>query len=246
MAAMKHSVVFLFAAALCAATASAQTNTGTIKGHIRLTGALPGNPIIRMGVDPMCSQMNAGKRVVQEIVSADEHGNLANVFVRLQGSFPQTPVPSQPVTIDQRRCMYTPRVVGVLVGQTLQVRNDDSVAHNVHGVSRGGNSFNVTTSSGGAPFSFKPKQEEVMLRVVCDLHKWMTTYVGVVTNPYFAVSGESGTFEIDRVPPGTHTIEAWQEEYGLVKKIVKVTAGGTATVDFTYAGNEKPSGPGRR
>ena len=74
-----------------------------------------------MGMDPMCSQMNAGKRVVQEIVSTDEHGNLANVFVRLSGSFPQTPVPSQPVRIDQRKCMYTPRVVGVRVGQTLQV-----------------------------------------------------------------------------------------------------------------------------
>ena len=235
---MKRSLVIVFAVILCAATAAAQTNTGTIKGHIRLAGARPGNPIIRMGMDPMCAQMNAGKRVVQEIVSTDEHGNLANVFVRLSGSFPQTAVPSQPVRIDQRKCMYMPRIVGVRVGQTLQVRNDDPVAHNVQGLSSltgGANSFDVTTPSGSAPFSFRPRQEEVMLRVVCDLHKWMTTYVGVVTNPYFAVSGEGGTFEIDKVPAATHTIEAWHEKYGLLRKTVKVTAGGTTTVDFTYA-----------
>lgn len=241
---MKCSFTFLCVFAFCAA-ASAQTNAGTIKGLVRLTGAPPGNPIIRMGLDPMCSQMNADKRVIQEVVSTDAHGNLANVFVRLRGAFPETPVPSQPVTIDQRTCMYAPRVIGVRVGQTLQVRNGDPIPHSVHSVSKLGNSFDVTMPSGGAPFSFKPKQEEVMLRISCDLHKWMTAYVGVVTNPYFAVSGQGGTFEIDKVPPGTYTMEAWQEEYGLVTKTVRVAAGGTATVDFAYVGNGKPSGRGR-
>jgi hypothetical protein len=141
--------------------------------------------------------------------------------------------------------MYTPRVIGVRVGQTLEVRNGDPIAHSVHSVSKLGNSFDVTMPYGGALFSFKPKQEEVMLRVSCDLHKWMTTYVGVVTNPYFAVSGQGGAFEIDKVPPGTYKIEAWQEAYGVVTKTVKVTAGGTATADFTYSGSERPSGRGR-
>jgi plastocyanin len=248
---------FIFAICLLAvvpgsAVASAQTNTGTvtgtIRGHVRLTGARPGNPIIRMGMDPKCSQMNADKRVVQEIVSSDEHGNLANVFVSLSGNFPATPVPSQPVTIDQRKCMFTPRVVGVRVGQTLRVVNDDPISHNVQSLSSlpgGANYFDVTTPASSAPFSFRLRQEEVMLRVVCDLHKWMTTYVGVVTNPYFAVSGEGGAFEIDNVPAGTHTISAWQEEYGVVKKTVSVTARGTATVDFAYTGKEKPSATGR-
>jgi plastocyanin len=245
LAAAKRSCGLLLAAVLFAATASAQTGTGTIKGRIHLTGARPGNPIIRMGMDPMCSRMNAGKRVVQEIFSTDEHGNLANVFVRLRGRFPQTPVPRQPVIIDQRKCVYAPRVVGIRVGQTLEVRNDDPIAHDVHAVSKAENGFNVTTPSGGAPFVFKPKHEEVMLRVVCDVHRWMTTYVGVVANPYFAVSGEGGAFEIGHVPAGTYTIEAWHEGYGLVTKTVKVTAGGTATVDFVYTGREKSSGPGK-
>src|SRR5215831_19860096 len=90
--------------------ATPQAATGTIKGHVKLTGKLPGNPVIRMGMDPMCSATNAGKRVVNEIVAAAVDGSMANVFVRLQGNFPQTAVSSTPVEIDQRGCIYTPRV----------------------------------------------------------------------------------------------------------------------------------------
>jgi plastocyanin len=229
-----------FLAALFAGALSASAQTGTIKGIVHLAGAPPGNLIIRMGVDPKCAQINAGKKVIQEIISADEKGNLANVFVRLQGNFAPTPVPQQPVIIDQRSCVYTPRVVGMRVGQVMQVRNGDDVAHDVHGVSAAGNDFNVTTASGGAPFSFQPKREEVMLRIICDIHRWMVTYVGVVANPYFAVSQRGGAFQIDKVPAGTYAIEAWQERYGVLKKTVRVTAAETATVDFTYSGEKNP------
>ena len=78
-----------------------------------------------------------------------------------------------------------------------------------------------------------------MFRLACDIHRWMIAYVGAVSNPYFAVTGSAGTFEIRNVPPGTYTIQAWQEQYGPVMKTIKVTAGGVTTLDFTYAGNEK-------
>src|SRR5262245_6464363 len=124
---MKLRVVFCVFVWLNAGVAFAQTNTGTIKGHVHITGKLPGNPIIRMGMDPMCSRMNAGKRIIQEYVVATADGSLANVFVRLQGNFPQTPLPTQPVTIDQTGCVYAPRVVGARVGQTVQIKNSDAL-----------------------------------------------------------------------------------------------------------------------
>jgi plastocyanin len=237
---MRSLHVFVLAS-FFAATGWSQSNTGVIKGHVHLTGKLPGNPYIRMGVDPMCSQANAGKKVVQEYVAAAIDGSLANVFVRLQGNVPQTPVPSQPVLLDQHACIYTPRVIGVRVGQTLQVKNSDSFQHNVHGYSGQGNSFNETQSHAGVVYSFKPKKEEVMLHVQCDIHKWMNAYVGVVTNPYFAVTGAAGTFEIANVPPGTYTLQAWQEKFGIVTKTITVKAGAVTNVDFAYTGNEKPS-----
>ena len=70
--------------------------------------------------------------------------------------------------------------------------------------------------------SFKLKKEEVMLHIKCDIHSWMTTYVGVVTNPYFAVSNDGGNFEIANVPAGSYTILTWHERYGPLMQTVRV------------------------
>ncbi len=239
---MKRKVLIAFLSGLMVAgEAAAQTTTGTIKGHVGLTGKLPGNSIIRMGVDPMCAKVNAGKRVIQETVAAAIDGSLANVFVRLQGNFPQIPVAAEPVTVDQKGCMYAPRVLGVRVGQTLQIRNSDSFLHNTEGLSGKNNSFNFGQPVAGQVSPIKLKNEEVMLHLKCDIHKWMNAWVGVVTNPYFAVTNTMGSFQIDKVPPGTYTIQVWQEKYGFLTKMVTVKAGSVATVDFTYTGNEKPA-----
>jgi len=245
---MKGVRVSSIAAILVAATLTAawavvpaspvQGGTGTIKGHVKLMGKLPGNSVIRMGVDPKCSDLNKGKQAVQETVKAALDGSLANVFVRLEGKFPSTPVPKTPVVIDQHSCFYTPRVVGVRVGQVLEIRNSDNLFHNVHSVSNLDNSFNLAQAKAGVVDTFKMKSEEVMLRIGCDVHRWMTAYVGVVAHPYFAVTDASGGFQIANVPAGTHTITIWHEKYGPLKKSVKVTAGGTATVDFSYTGTE--------
>ncbi len=229
------------ALAAAGAPAGAQRSAprGTIKGHVKLLGKLPGNPIIRMGMDPMCARINAGRRVIQETVAAAIDGSLANVFVRLEGSFPPAPPPKQPVVLDQSGCIYHPRVLGAQVGQVLQVRNSDDLIHNVHSLSATGNSFNVSEPKAGMVQSFTLRHEEVMLRIKCDIHSWMVAYVGVVPHPYFAVTNQAGAFEIDNVPPGTYMITAWQERYGPQTQKVQVKAGATATVEFTYTSTEK-------
>jgi plastocyanin len=209
---------------------------GAITGHIGVKGKVPGNPIIRMGMDPKCAQLNAGKRTVQEIVAAGADGSLANVFVSLQGSFPATPVPAEPVTIDQRGCMYVPRVVGAQVGQTVQVRNSDELLHNVHSASSHGNNFNFSQPKAGIVQELRLKEPEIMLRVTCDVHRWMTAFVGVVSHPYFATSDAGGTFTIANVPAGSYTIQAWHELFGTQTQTVRVTLGATSKVEFGYAG----------
>ena len=216
--------------------AAAQTGgRGTIRGHVRLLGELPGNPVIRMTRDPMCARITAGKRVIQETVLAALDGSMANVFVHLTGSFPETPVPTEPVTIDQRGCMYTPRVVGVRVGQVLHVRNSDNLLHNVHALSGRGQGFNVGQPLAGMVNRFSLKQEETMLKLSCDVHTWMRAYIGVVTHPYFTVTGNGGTFEIANVPAGSQTIQAWHEQYGPLEKTVQVKPGGATSVDFSFS-----------
>jgi len=221
-------------------SSTAMQGTGTIKGHVRLSGKSPGNTVSRMGGDPMWSSINAGKRVIQEAVVTSADGGLKNAFVRLQGTFPQTPIPRQPVVLDERGCIYIPRVIGMRVGQTLQIRNDDPLQHNVHSMSDS-NKINVGQATSGIVSELRPKTEEVMLHFGCDIHRWMTAYVGVVSHPYFAVSGDGGTFEIDNVPAGTQTIQTWHEVYGLLTRTVRVQAGTVANIEFSYTGAEKPS-----
>jgi len=215
---------------------------GTIRGHIRLQGELPGNPVIRMTRDPMCAKITAGKRVIQETVAAALDGSLANVFVRLDGSFPDTPVPAEPVTVDQSGCVYTPRVVGVRLGQVLQVRNSDNLLHNVHSLSGRGNSFNIGQPLAGMVNRVPLKAEETMLRLSCDVHTWMRAYIGVVSHPYFAGSGNTGTFEIANAPAGKQVVRAWHEQYGELEQTVVVKAGGTTSVDFQFVGNATAAG----
>jgi hypothetical protein len=89
------------------------------------------------------------------------------------------------------------------------------------------------------------KASETMLHVTCDVHNWMTAWVGVESHPYFAVSGSDGTFTIANAPAGRHTIRAWQERYGWITKVVDVKPGATTAVDLAYSGNEKPPAKSR-
>jgi plastocyanin len=243
---MKH--LFLLLSSLAALSvagwlqvdAVAQGATGTITGHVKLTGPEPGNPVIRMGMDPMCAKLNTGKRPIQEYVLVDAKGGLANAFVDLQGNFPNSPAPSAPVVLDQRNCIYTPRVVGARAGGTLRIVNDDPLLHNVHS---GGalNPFNFGEPKAGISRDVTLKGPDVMMRIGCDIHSWMVAWVGVETHPYFAVSGTDGSFKIANVPAGKRTIRVWHERFGQLTQTVSVTAGGTANVDFSYTGKEKPS-----
>ena len=238
MTKFRSSFFLLCLIAAGAANVTAQ-GAGTIKGHVKLTGKLPGNPIIRMGMDPMCSKMTAGKRMIQEFVVASIDGSLANVFVRLQGTFPKTPVPTQPVVIDQHQCMYVPRVVGARVGQTVQIKNSDNLLHNIDASSSKNNGFNFAQPRAGLVYEFKPKSEEVMLHLKCDVHNWMNAYIGIVDHPYFAISNTMGNYEIANVPVGTYTIEAWQERLGTVKKTITVKAGAVTNLDLEFMSDEK-------
>jgi plastocyanin len=216
------------------APSSAAVAGGTVRGRITFTGTEPGNRVIRMGMDPMCAAVNKGKQVVNEIYAVGDGNTLGNVFVKVEGSFPDTPVPSTPVEIDQRACVYTPRVVGARVGQTLRVKNSDNWLHNVHTDSTKRNGINQSTPQAGMDVKLVLKDEE-MLRVGCDVHRWMTAWVGVVTHPYFAVSeSKGGTYTLANVPAGRRMITAWHEAFGTLTKAVEVKDGQTVTVDFVY------------
>lgn len=243
---MKHGV-FSFAAAaavtvvaLCATSTpiAGQVGTGTIVGHVHYMGPTPVNPVIRMGADPRCNKLYAGKRPTSQAFVVGADGAFANVLVNVDGSFPATPVPTTPAVLGQKDCQYVPRVVGARIGQTLEVRNADPTDHNVHSASMAGNDFNTTQPINSKPFDVTLKAGE-LLRVRCDNHTWMTAYIGIFDNPYFSVSGTDGAFTIANVPAGKQTVKAWHEVMGTQTQMVDVKAGASTTVDFTFAPTPK-------
>jgi plastocyanin len=221
-----------------AALTAANTPRGTITGHVHLTGPPPVKEALGLRADPMCVKAAAGLTLLQETVVTGSDGSLANVLVQLSGDFPEVSAPSEPVTIDQSACVYSPRVVGIQLGQPLRVKNSDPGLHNVHGESTGSDRFNIGQPMADMVNTLQLRDEGI-LRLRCDVHVWMVAYVGVVKHPYFSVTNATGTFTIRDVPPGTHTIQAWHERYGPLTSTVTLEPGGAANVEFTYSGSEK-------
>jgi plastocyanin len=213
-----------------AVTASA----GSIKGKVTLDGAAPQRRQIQMSADPKCEAANPGGRLGEVWVVGDG-GAVQNVFVYVKEGLAQKPAstPSGPAVIDQHGCMYNPHVLGVQVGQDIEIRNSDDTLHNIHALPANSKQFNNAMPMKGMTIKKKFTAPEVMVRVKCDVHPWMAAYIGVVDHPYFAVSAADGTFEIKDLPAGTYTIEAWHEAGGAQTQQVTVPADGAVTADFS-------------
>jgi hypothetical protein len=141
--------------------------------------------------------------------------------------------------MDQKGCWFEPRVLGIQTGQEFEVTNSDPVTHNIHPRAHENREWNQSQAEGSPPLQRKFSQPEIMIRVKCNIHNWMHAWIGVVANPYFAVTGSDGSFELKNVPPGEYTVEAWQEELGVVVQHVSVASSGKTEVEFRFVGEGK-------
>jgi hypothetical protein len=210
-------------------------DAGTIKGTISFQGTKPHLPEINMAQDKVCASEQSGSVYPQD-GQVNSNGTLPNVFVYVkEGLGNQTfNPPSTPVTLDQRRCEYVPHVLGIMVGQPLQVVSEDPTTHNIHVLAKENRSWNVSQQPGAAALTERFTHPEIMIAVKCNQHPWMKAYIGVMTNPFYAVSGDDGTFAIQNLPAGRYTIAAWTATFGAQEQQVTVEAGGTATANFSF------------
>ena len=133
--------------------------------------------------------------------------------------------------LDQRQCTFTPRVILVPAGGTVEFLNSDRLLHNIHSTSKGNPVFNRTQPKGRTiPIAFaKPE----IVRIGCDLHSWMRAWIVVMEHPFHAVTGGDGDFALPNLPPGKYTLSAWQETLGTVTKDVTVGDGDvTVTIEM--------------
>jgi len=205
---------------------------GNITGKVTLEGTPPANPSINMASDPYC--MNLGPASTPVFVVSE--GGLENVFVYVKdglGSL-KFPVPSTPVVLDQKNCAYTPRVFGIQVGQSLDIVNSDETLHNIHAMPAANREFNRGQALKGLKYTTTFTAPEVMLPFKCDVHKWMSAWVGVLEHPFYSVSGKAGAFSLNGLPPGTYTIEAWHEQLGTQTQEVTIGAKESKEISFVF------------
>ncbi len=208
---------------------------GTIKGKVAFQGQAPQNPTISMVSDPVCA--GAHKEPVTGQTYMVKDGGLDNVFVYIKdglGSQYVFDTPTQAVTIDQKGCQYVPHLVGVRVGQPLEITNSDSTMHNVHGMPQTNQEFNYGQPVPGMKNAVTFTAPEVLIPFKCDVHSWMNAYIGVVNHPYFAITANGGAFELRDVPAGTYTIEAVHEKLGRQSQSVTLGEKDTKDISFTF------------
>jgi hypothetical protein len=218
------------------AESAEKSSPPTLTGRVVLKRTPPKRRIVNMSKDANCIKLHKGEPVLDEdlIVSAD--GGVKNAFVYVRRGAPEGdyPPPESPAILDQKGCMYHPRVQGVLVGQKVLVGNGDPVTHNVRSFPVLNRPFNF-----GQPPDTEPRERvfdkpEREIEVQCDFHPWMHAYIFVMDHPFFAVTADDGTYAIPGLPPGEYTLAIWHEKLGRKQQTVTIDKSGQAELNFAY------------
>src|SRR5580692_11857935 len=212
-----------------------QSTAGSVSGTVTLDGAAPAAKPINMSAEPYCQKSHTSPVIPPEVVTGDK-GALADVVIYvkdgLSADYTFTP-PSTAMPLDQKGCMYDPHVIAVMTGQNIEVKNDDQTTHNIHPMPKDNREWNKSQPPGATPIDDTFGRAETGIPVKCNVHPWMKSYIFVFKNPYYAIS-KDGKFELKDLPPGTYTIEAWHEKYGVSDQTVTIGAKESKPVSFIF------------
>jgi plastocyanin len=213
----------------------------SITGTVTFTGKAPTLKPLSMDADPACAKKHSGP-VPSEMLVLGNGNTMGNIMVYVSKGVPagkSWPAPKNPAVLDQKGCQYIPHVQGIMVGQAYKILNSDGVLHNVHALPKINRGFNrpmpATVKEASATFD-KP---EAMFQIKCDVHPWMSAFVGAFNHPFFSVTGADGKFTISGLDPGTYEITAWHERLGTQTASVTVGATDKKTQDFKFASPAK-------
>lgn len=217
-----------------AAGSSTTAGAAGVTGVIRFDGPRPERVTLETEGDPKCLVMHQENPLMSEREIVGEDGGIKNVFVYVKNAPDgDYPVPETVAKLDQIACAYYPHVLGVRAGQDIEIRNSDETLHNVRAFAKKNRPFNLGQPIPGVRMKKFDKVEQ-HIKMKCDVHPWMTAYIFVSDNPFYAVSDESGTYTISGLPAGQYTLVAWHEKYGEQEASITVGDGGSGEANFTF------------
>jgi plastocyanin len=209
---------------------------GSITGVVSFDGVAPKRIPIDMSADPACAMAAEPNLTEQYIV---DHGKLANVYVYVKTGVPDSTAPAgaAAVVLDQKGCRYVPHVIALQKGGSVEFRNSDPTMHNIHTTPAqvGNSTVDISEMPMGAPQTKQFNADETMLPVRCNNHPWMSAFLNIAPNPYFAVTGADGSFTIPNLPPGTYTLAAVHEKLGEQDIQISVAPKATAKAGFSFS-----------
>lgn len=211
------------------------SRVGTVSGQVRFEGPVPAQTTLQLGGWSACrAQHPDGLPLAADLLVHD--GKLQNALVSITDGLGGRvfAVPEEPVTSDQRGCVFIPRILAVRVDQPLRFVNSDPIAHNVHGSPQRARPWNFSLGVKGASRTIRIHTPENIIPITCDIHGWMRAYVAVFEHPYFALTDPEGHFSLVNVPPGTYVIEAWHERLGVQQRRVELGPQEEHELVFTF------------
>src|ERR1700751_3079637 len=217
----------------------APVGNAVLKGIVKFEGTAPKAARINMSADPDCARLHPSGASSEDFVT-DSNGGVENVIVFVSDGLGDRTfdAPSQPMKIEQKGCMYQPHVVAMRANQELEVINEDETTHNIHPLPRNNPEWNKSQPPGLSLEVSFPCQE-ISIPVKCNIHPWMKTYIAVFKHPYFVLTGKNGSFEMDNLPSGNYTLEAWHEKLGTATQ--QITIGDAETKEVKFVFNKAPN-----
>ncbi len=208
----------------------------TLSGRVLFDGPRPQRRAINMTKDPTCIKLHGDDPVLSEELIVGDDGGVQNAFVYIRRGAPKMdyPVPEGAIELDQKDCMYRPRVQGMLVGQTLKVLNSDPVTHNVRSFPVRNRAFNFGQPADSGPRERLFDVAEREIEIQCDIHPWMHAYLFVMDHPFFAVTDAEGKYSIAGLPAGDYSLAIWHEELGRQNQDVNVVDKDIEVINFIF------------
>lgn len=209
----------------------AEPQTGMLVGRVVYMGPAIPEQVVEVTRD---SAFCGTQATLRPMTLHPKTRGLEGAVVSIDGVASPLSNPAVPaLVLTNTRCAFTPRLAVGVVGQQVEIRNDDPIMHNTH-ISMGPRTLvNVAMIPASRPVG-KPLKQSGIYTVKCDAHKFMQAHILAFTHPFFSLTDETGAFRIPSLPPGEHQVTIWHDTLGTVQQSVTIAAQGETHVTLEY------------